>query len=356
MIKINDLFLKISFIFANILINNLIFKFKKIYNLYSQLESFTIINNSFSNKILLYKENKNINYHNNKQIINISFSLDNNIIYQTLVVMTSILENNDDKRHYIIFYLLISHDFNKKNIKIFESLKLKYQLGINYYYIPNIFIKLRNWRNSHAFYYKLLIPILIPNIKRIIHLDGDTLVFKDLGELFNLPFNDNYFLGQPTRFYIYKNKIKKKSHINVGVLLMNIEKIRKDNKDFKMLIYLFKKNITEQFLINNGCFPKIGYLPFKYGIFANTHKKHNTYQNYFEMKLDKKLNITEVIEAIKDPSIVHIVNCNPKYWNKRNKTLDKTTKHEYCAKYQKFFYYYAKKTNYYKIIFNKYMK
>ena len=141
----------------------------------------------------------------------------------------------------------------------------------------------------------------------------------------------------------------------MGVILINIEKIRKDNKDFKMFNYLFRKKFTEQFVINNVCFPKIGYLPFKYGIFANIYKKNTTYQTYLEMILDKKLNITEIIEAIKDPSIVHIVKCNPKYWYKRNKTLDSTT-YEYCAKYQKFFYYYAKKTKYYKIIYNKFMK
>ena len=344
MIKINDLIIKLVFVFSNILINNFIFKFKKLNNLYSKLSS----------KILLYKENKYFTKYKNKQIINISFSLDNNLIYQTLVVMTSVLENNNDKKHYIIFYLFISHDFEQKNIKIFESLKLKYQIEINYYYIPDLFVGLKQWRNSSALYYKLLIPILVPNIKRIIHLDGDTLVFKDLGELFNLPFNDNYYLGQPTRFYVYKNKKKIKSHINVGVILINIEKIRKDNIDFKIFNYLFRKKILEQFVINNVCYPKIGYLPFKYGIFANIHKKNNTYRNYLKMILDKQLNITEVIEAIKDPSIVHIVKCSPKYWYKRNKTLDNT--YEYCVKYQKFFYHYAKKTKYYKIIYNKFMK
>ena len=199
-------------------------------------------NKSTINKLFLYKEAQ---YHsqNNKQKINISFSLNNNLIYQTLVVMTSALENNDNQNHFLAFYLLLSHDFDKKNIQIFESLKLKYQLTINYYYIPNLFSSLRTWRNSYANYYKLIIPILLPNIKRILHLDGDTLVYKDLGELFNLPFNDNYYLAQPTRNYNFKDKKMTKRVINVGVILINIEKIRKDNKDFELLYILFKKNL-----------------------------------------------------------------------------------------------------------------
>lgn len=289
-------------------------------------------------------------------MINISLSLDNSHIYQTLVVMTSVLENNNQSNHYIIFYLLLSYDFDSRNLIIFESLKMKYQLVIKYYYIPNLFNNLRKWKkNSTAIYFKLLIPMLIPNTKRIIHLDGDTLVFRDLWELFNLPFEDNYYLAQPTRKYTFKDKKMNKRVINVGVMLINIEKIRKDNKDFEIFYYLFKRRFTEQLAINYVCYPKIGYLPFKYGIFANIHKKNKTYTNYLRMKLNKKVNKTEVIESIINPSIVHILCCRPKHWYKRNKTNDKAS-YEICLKFQNYFYYYAKKTNYFTDIYNKFMK
>jgi hypothetical protein len=66
------------------------------------------------------------------------------------------------------------------------------------------------------------------------------------------------------------------------------------------------------------------------------------------------LNMTELKNAIDDPSIVHFCCCNPKIWNK-------TTKHErgfnhICKRYQKEFYYYANKTDYCFDIYNKYMK
>ena len=59
-------------------------------------------------------------------------------------------------------------------------------------------------------------------------------------------------------------------------------------------------------------------------------------------------------KAIDDPSIVHLCCCNPKVWHKR-------TKHEHgfnhtCQRFQKEFYFYANKTKYYDIIYNKYMK
>ena len=73
------------------------------------------------------------------------------------------------------------------------------------------------------------------------------------------------------------------------------------------------------------------------------------------MKLDKKVNKTEVIEAINNPSIVHILCCNPKHWYKRNKILDKKN-YEICIKYHNFFVFYAKKTKYYNVIYNIFMK
>jgi hypothetical protein len=79
--------------------------------------------------------------------------------------------------------------------------------------------------------------------------------------MFNLPFDDNYFLGQPTGKCYFKDKIFKKSPINAGVMLFNIKKLREDNKDFELLHYLFLKKYTEQKTIGK-------YLPAKSKIFT----------------------------------------------------------------------------------------
>lgn len=129
----------------------------------------------------------------------------------------------------------------------------------------------------------------------MIHLDGDTIVFKDLWEMFNLPFDDNYFLAQPTSKDKFKDKVIKQNTINTGVILFNIKKFREDNKDFELLHYLFVKNFTEQVLMEYFCLPKIGYLPFKYGIlFIEILKliyriiKITLYKKLIELKLQKQ--------------------------------------------------------------------
>lgn len=214
--------------------------------------------------------------------------LDNNLIYPTLVSMVSALENNDKKRNILIYYLLLSDDFNKDNIQMFEELKNKYQVFINYYIIPPIFNHLKKWHNSYAMYYKLIFPIIHPELKRILFLDGDTLILKDLLELYNLPFNNNYILSAPAPFHNISKGFNNNStiYINIGVSLINIEKIINDNILFNFLDFLIKYShlfgMPEQDAIICYFSPNIGYLPYKYGMFLidiNNYKKLNFKQN-----------------------------------------------------------------------------
>ena len=71
-------------------------------------------------------------------------------------------------------------------------------MKINYYIIPNIFGSSRKWTaGTDCVYYKILIPFLFPDYERMIYLDGDTLIRKDILEMFTYPFNDSYILGFP---------------------------------------------------------------------------------------------------------------------------------------------------------------
>ena len=70
-----------------------------------------------------------------------------------------------------------------------------------------------------------------------IYLDSDVLIFEDLQEMYNLPFNNNYILGflDLLNYGVDYLGLNSEKYINAGVLLINLEKIRKDNKCFEML-------------------------------------------------------------------------------------------------------------------------
>ena len=295
-----------------------------------------------------------------KRGIHISMALDNGAVYTSLVSMTSALENNDKEKNILIYHLLLSNDFDIKKMVYFESLKKNYDFILNYIKIPPIFKYItKKWKRTETVHYKLLLPLIYPDIKRIIFLDGDTIIFNDLLEMYNLPFNNNYVLGYPFHSADSLDGWEKeqfKIYVNGGVLLFNINEIRKNNMDLKLLLYNFenfkKTHFLEQDTLNYIFKDKIGLLPLKYGVylFGNIEE----YKRIYLPKMRFDINLTELEEAIENPSIVHLCCCNPKVWFK-NTRQEKGFNH-ICHRFQKEFYFYANKTQYYDEIFNAYMK
>ena len=101
-------------------------------------------------------------------------------------------------------------------------------------------------------YYRLKLPILCPNITRIIYLDSYTIVLKDLTELFTLNFEKNFILG---RLDVLTNELDSfgiviNNYINTGVLLMDLYNLRKYNYTWKFMEYItHNNNVT--YLVNH---------------------------------------------------------------------------------------------------------
>ena len=87
-------------------------------------------------------------------------SSDLNLIYPTLVSMTSALENNNENINILVYHLFLPSNITDEDINIFESLKSKYRVRIYYYKIPPIFEQYRTWGGSTTVYWKLLIPLI----------------------------------------------------------------------------------------------------------------------------------------------------------------------------------------------------
>ena len=300
-------------------------------------------------------------YETNKSLIHIAMACDNDkgAIYSTLVSMTSALENNNKEQNLLVYHLLLSNNFDMRKISYFESLKNDYDFILNYFKIPPVFKYIhKKQKNTDTVEYKLLLSLIYPDIPRIIFLDGDTLIFTDISEMYNLEFNDNYLLGYP---YHTADSLDKwdpdnfKIYVNGGVLLFNIHKIRKDNMDLKLLLFhgvnYTRTNFFEQDSLNYIYKNKIGLLPLKYGVYLFGNIEEYKKEYLYKMRID--INLTELENAIEKPSIVHLCCCNPKVWYKSTRQ-EKGFNH-ICERFQKEFYFYANKTKYYKEIYNTYM-
>ena len=286
--------------------------------------------------------------------INISYGLNNQYIYPTLISIISILENSKNNTFYS-FYLLVEKDeFKLENKLKFNHLEEKYErCNINFLELTNKNLEFaQTKRYPISAYYRLFLSELLPNINRLIYLDGDTLVLNDLTELSNLDMKNNSVLGFVDNSYekCQNFGIKTYKYVTSGVLLIDLKEMRKENITKKFIAFMKenrdKLSQEDQTVINVVLHGKIDLLPPKYGMWNFVSKKSLLYHNNYE---NKTLNITaydenEVIQAWKNPTIIHYVRHKP--W--KRKTI--YTHKEFLKKW----WFYAKKSDEYENILKYY--
>ena len=238
---------------------------------------------------------------NSYNIINVAYALDINYSYIIHVSMKSIMLNQNIDT--FINFHIVSSNVTKEQKTIINKICLEHNnCRIFYHIIGNQFNEFQfeglvNW--SKTIFYRLLLQDILPNENKVLYLDCDTLVYKDLNEIYNYDITDKYYTGmleeenRNIKGYIIKY------YINSGVLLINLDNLRKDNIYTKIIEYLTMNNNTltfpDQDTINAVCNTKNGVFPTKYVIIA-----------YCTMKSFDNNNI-EIIKAYKDPYIIHYI-------------------------------------------------
>ena len=116
-------------------------------------------------------------------------------------------------------------------------------------------------------YFRFSLGELFPHLDRILYLDSDIIVYKDLNKLYNLNFNGKMVLGQVTGC----NNSKKTGifHINNGILLFNLIQMRKmkiEEQVLKIIKKGEKLRYHDQTLMNNYFYKYIGIFPIEYHI------------------------------------------------------------------------------------------
>lgn len=215
--------------------------------------------------------------------IPVSFCPDNDYSKLAYVSMSSILSSKASNT-YICFYLIIPSDFENKNIDFLNSLYDEYDsFNISYIIMDNRYDKAyTDKRITKQAYYRFSLGELLINLNKIIYLDTDIIVYKDLSKFYNLNFNGKMILGQPT--YGNKNSQKKGFHrINTGVMLLNLFEMRKNKFESKVIekVRKIKKlKYHDQTLLNDYFKEFLGLFPPEY------HSR--PWSNYKEMEIFNK--------------------------------------------------------------------
>lgn len=254
--------------------------------------------------------------------IDIVYACDENFLPQTFVSIYSILVSRE-KKYFIVFHILVPHNVTKvyydKQWEL-DNYEIRFREVDDSCFAS---VKLFITHITKPTYYRLLIPQLFPNIEKCIYIDGDTLCFSDICELYDETIGDNYIggcLGELLNWgeeQAQKNKERLNialgdDYINAGVLLMNLPKLRVIENE---LIDECKNNYLQQDqdVINKCCYGKIKLLHPRYNLYSwtkNMYAKGMTFR--YEMELIK--------DAIERPCILHFANEYTKPW-RNNKCL-----------------------------------
>ena len=196
--------------------------------------------------------------------IRIALCPDNRFSKLAYVSMISILSSKN-YNSFICFYLIIPSNFEEHNIKFIDTLYEQYDnFNISYITMDERYQKAyTDWRITKQAYYRFSLGELLPNINKIIYFDTDIIVYKDLSNFYNLNFDGKMILGQAS--YGNRNAQKHGYHrINTGVLLLNLNAMRKINFEEKVINIIkegHKFRYHDQTLLNDYFNKYLGIFP-----------------------------------------------------------------------------------------------
>ena len=190
-------------------------------------------------------------------------------------------------------------------------------------------------------YFRLFMPQILPlSVENLLYLDCDTMVRKDLTDLWERKFDGCAAVAEPTA-PLMKEKIElKKSdcYFNSGVLLVDLKKWREEKIMEKFVDYMEEMegdiSFEDQGVINHVLKNEIFALPFKYNV--TTQFFDFGYDGFSMMKKDEvRYERKEVEKGLEDPTIVHFTNsfaserpwvkgCEHRYVNEWREYKDRT--------------------------------
>lgn len=179
--------------------------------------------------------------------MNILLTLNTNYLKQMIILMKSLIDHNDDK----INCYIISNDLNYNDLIPFTD-HFQQRVFFSIIRIDDSFLKdaPTSKRYPKAIYYRIFASHFLPNhLDRVLYLDPDIIINGNLKELYEMKFGENYFIGSTTikKFLTKFNEIKNNApkgapYLNTGVLLMNLELLRKEQSIPEVLEYIKKRH------------------------------------------------------------------------------------------------------------------
>ncbi|WP_368264014.1 glycosyltransferase family 8 protein [Enterococcus innesii] len=237
------------------------------------------------------------------QNINIVFVTDNNYCEPLLVTVASIIARTKSKLQILI---LTNDEISYKYSEKIIFFNKKPNVSVSLMKIEDEQIKKFTAKNhvSQSAFIKVLLPQILHFWDDCIYLDGDLLFLKDVKNLWELKNSD--FSIQAVRAANYTQDHKflglkdEEETFNTGVMILNLNKMRRENSTDKLIDFLIKYN-SRTLLNDQAAFNAIfkddwDKLDMKWNVFVQNFIHGSKYLNYSQK---------EIQESRKNPYIVH---------------------------------------------------
>ena len=234
-----------------------------------------------------------------EDVIHIGFGLhDKDGHYSVWVgtVMQSILEHTDSR---VCFHILYDETLSTDNKYKLEMVAHNGSSKIEFHKIDEYdfsAVKDQMSRFTIGTMFRCSLPGLLPDLNRIIYLDADLFVNRDIKELWDVDIREYCLAGVVDEGVAVHNyprilnkypEIKKESYFNAGVLYMNLKKIREFGNLKKLVLDFLIENpeadLPDQDALNVLFHNKVLYLDGSWNQFVYLHRKDNV------EKLDKAI-------------------------------------------------------------------
>lgn len=294
---------------------------------------------------------------NTNNIIPIVVSANDPFVPYLSVMLESLLENSDFSN---IYDLVVLHrnitkeneDIIKWQIKKFEHASIRFLNVSSYFENLSLFI---DQHLSVETYYRLVIPDIMPDYKKILYLDADMIIEGDIANLFHTDIENKMLaavkdidiagqinLNPNVAEYIEK-KLGLESAFNyfqAGVLILNLEEIRKriTTSELLKLAQSYSWRCHDQDVLNIVAKNSVIYLPQLWNTLMDWKEGGASRMDILKMA---PINLfDEYLEARKTPQIVHFAGYQ-KPWNVLN------------CDFSFYFWKYARQTPYYEDILSR---
>ena len=245
-------------------------------------------------------------------IISLCFICDENYVMPTVVAITSVIANKNCTERYDIY--VVANGLSDESIAVLRELETEHdrifiiQTTDSEKY--NRFV-MKQFPVTTTDLFKFELPDLLPaNLEKVLYLDGDIIVQKDLAPIFNENIEnvyagavkDYYAVFDPDSFQKRLN-VKHKGYFNAGVLLLNLKKMREDHVPALLLQYRKSHNdkFMDQDTFNAVLKENVKYLSFFYNFMYHCWiYDTKDLADYYDIQMGKSR-----YEWIRDALIIH---------------------------------------------------